>query len=194
MNEHREIIFRTERLFASRWEPGDAVHALEIYGDPEVTRYIGGKPEADIDSMRVRLEALIERNERLGPQMGSFPVFDRATGQLLGSALIKPLPDTSGELTDDIEIGWHLRRSAWRQGYASEFGRKLLSIGFDDLNLPVLHAVVDRQNPASARVAERLGMRFLGLTCRYYTGEQILHFAMDAGRYRQPTESPGVAG
>jgi RimJ/RimL family protein N-acetyltransferase len=57
------------------------------------------------------------------------------------------------------EIGFIVHPDHHGQGYATEAGRALLGIGFDELKL---HRVIGRaevRNVASARVLEKLGMR-----------------------------------
>ena len=69
-------VFETERLRARPWRLQDAEAAFRLYGDPEVTRHIGGEPEPDLDAMRARLALIIERTTAFGGGLGSFPAFD----------------------------------------------------------------------------------------------------------------------
>ena len=172
------IVFETERTFASHWATANVAETFEIYSDAEVTRWTYGTPEPSLESMQEKIAYFIERNTKFQAGMGSFPVYQKESGQLIGNAMIKLLPDTKGNFTEDIEIGWHLRRSVWGQGYATEFGRKLIEIGFNELGLSKLHAVVGLENVGSARVAERLGMKDIGQTTDYYHGEPIMHFVL----------------
>lgn len=72
------------------------------------------------------------------------------------------------EFVDAYEVGWHLRKAAWGNGYATEIGKALLDYGFNVLNLPVLYAAIAPGNVASVRVAQKLGMAHLDQTVRYY--------------------------
>ena len=80
----------------------------------------------------------------------------------------------SGELIGDLVLFWHSREHRAGEvgyvfapehtgkGYATEAVRELLRIGFDPDNGLGLHRItarLDARNTASARVAERLGMR-----------------------------------
>ncbi len=85
----------------------------------------------------------------------------------------------------DYEVGWHLRRSAWGKGYATEAGRAALNYGFTVLGLPIIYAVTHPQNYASMRVAQRLGMTHRGRTNRYYDMELDL-FEQSNPYERQP--------
>ncbi len=175
------VLFETERLFARRWDPDrDAEPAFEMYGDPEVTRYIGGSAEPDVEALRERMRAIRARDARFGDALGAFALFERGSERLAGAGLLKPLPANAGpdyRYTDDIEVGWHLPRRSWGEGYASEAGRALLARGFAMLDLDRIHAVVDSENPRSMAVARRIGLSHLGKTDRYY-GQPLEHFAI----------------
>ncbi|MBX2800362.1 MAG: GNAT family N-acetyltransferase [Myxococcales bacterium] len=163
----------TQRLRLRRWRLDDAQAAWPIYGDPEVTRYIGGHTARDVDEVREQLARRIARTEDLDRGLGSWAVL--LGDQLVGCGLLKPLPDAQRDPTSDIEVGWHLGRAHWGNGYASEVGAALLVHGFDTLRLPEIHAVVEPPNTASMRVAQRIGMAHLGRTQAYY-GIELEHF------------------
>lgn len=168
----------TPRLRLRPWTLHDAEAALVIYGDPEVSRYLNGRAIADLDAMRAQLERWIERNQIVPEGQGAFAALDH-DGVVVGTGLLKPLPDAHGALTDDVEVGWHLARARWGQGYATEIGRCLIQHGLGALGLPAIHAVVDAPNVASMRVAHRLGMQHLGTTEAYY-GVALEHFRIRA--------------
>lgn len=179
-------MFQTERLDARPWNPvAHAAGALVMYGDPEVVRYLGGKLIADEAAQRAELERIAGLIAGLDPGQGSWPLFERATGELVGTALLKPLPasGTNRAPSGNIEIGWHLARKHWKRGFATEAGRALLHRGFETLGLPTLHAVVEPPNTASQAVARRLGMRATGRTDRYYD-LSLEHFELTADEWR----------
>ena len=151
-----------------RWGLELAEPAFEIYGDPDVTQWIGGVTERSLESMRTRIDALIERNKKWPDHWGSWPTFSKATRQLVGTMLMKPLPDAEGNFTPDIEIGWHLGKANWGNGFATEGGRKMIEIAFDELGLKELSAVTGLDNVRSQKVAKRLGLKHIGQTDAYY--------------------------
>lgn len=156
--------FHTPRLSLEPWSLDHAAEAATIYGDPEVMRYIGdGKVFDTPGAMRARLTEVLQRNERWKGQMGSWPFREKETGTLVGAVLLKPIPDH-----EEIEVGWHLARQAWGNGYATEAGRAAIDYGFNTLLLEEIWAVVDLENERSKNVCRRLGMTHLGQTDRYY--------------------------
>ena len=60
--------------------------------------------------------------------------------------------------TLEVEIGWALSIYHRGQGYATEAAQALIDYGFQTLNLARIVAFTERDNPASIRVMERLGM------------------------------------
>lgn len=166
------MIFETERLVARPWTMSDLESAFNIYGDPVVGRFIGGHV-ADIDAQRERLALYISRTENWSPRgMGGWALELKGCDVIVGSALLKPIPFSAdynpAPEEEDIEVGWHLAQEHWGYGYASEAAAGALTHGFDKLGLERIVAVVNPENERSLRVAERLGMRRLPDTNRYY--------------------------
>ena len=182
MNDHLPI-FETTRLIGRTWATELAADALEIYGDPDVTRFIGGQTIPNVEEMVVKINEIIKKYRSLPQGMGSFAVHLKTTGSLVGTAMIKPMPNPNGEFTTDIEVGWHLGKRQCGKGYATEWGQKLIEIGFNQFKLDQIHAVVDPGNEKSKKVAVRLGMRHLGLTREYYEGKPIDHYMMTRDEY-----------
>lgn len=166
------MIFETERLGARPWRMEDLEDAFNIYGDPAVGRFIGGHV-ADIDAQRERLAMYISRTENWAPRgMGGWALELKGCDVIVGSALLKPIPfsaDAEREADEeDIEVGWHLAQEHWGYGYATEAALGAIEHGFKSLGLARIVAVVNPENERSLRVAERLGMRRLPDTNRYY--------------------------
>ncbi|MBX3184492.1 MAG: GNAT family N-acetyltransferase [Polyangiaceae bacterium] len=171
--------FETARLIARPWRSDDVEAAFALYGDPEVVRYLGTEPIPSLTQMGLQLEAMMARSGAASRGLGVYAAEERATGEVVGTLLIKQLPDAEGALTSDIEIGWHLKRSHWGQGLATEGGRGLLDYGFHVLGLDLLHAVLEPENLRSLAVAERLGMQRRGQTKRFYRGLLVEWLSLD---------------
>lgn len=155
--------FQTERLIARPWQIEDAEAALSLYGDPEVVRYLGSmKPMVDVTEVRAYLEKVLNRYGP-DPTYGMWALVEKDSGEIVGSTLLKPLPEH-----EEIEVGWHLARRHWGKGYATESAKGALDYGFNDLGLDTIYAVVFAENERSLNVARRLGMKPLGKTSEYY--------------------------
>ncbi|MFN0184925.1 MAG: GNAT family N-acetyltransferase [Aquabacterium sp.] len=147
----------------------DGLHAMNQL--PEVMRYISGQPET-----REQTAAGIARVQRCWTAWGIswWAFIDPASGRVAGAGCIQyarqqaDLPaDLSTLKSNPLEIGWRLHPDYWRQGLASEAASRMAGFAFDDLAAPELIAVRDIDNAASARVMDRLGMRYRGIETWY---------------------------
>ncbi len=145
-----------------------------LYGDEEVTRFLGAAKASgnSADSSIAATEQRLVRYAACEGGRGIMALLRKDDHALVGTVLLKRLPNQDFEPTSDWEVGWHLRRSAWGAGYASEAGAAALDYGLNTLSLPQIFAVVDSANIASRKVVVRLGMIYLGQTDRYY-GETL---------------------
>src|SRR5205823_5899186 len=64
-------------------------------------------------------------------------------------------------LPDEPELGYRLRKSSWGKGYATEGSRALIRKGFTDLGVRRVYACAMAVNPASRRVMEKSGLRYV---------------------------------
>ena len=164
-------LFKTQRLIIRRWIPKiDAEQVFQIYGDAEVMRFIGtGKTEASIETQRRSLEAAIERYKQSNnTTTGAWAIVEKESKIVVGTILLKQLPDINRQPTEDYEVGWHLRKASWSKVYASEAASG------------IIYAVVKPENHASVKVTQRLCMTPLGITNRYYDGVELLLFKIDS--------------
>jgi [ribosomal protein S5]-alanine N-acetyltransferase len=151
-------IFESERLLVRPWTLDDAEEAFAIYGDAEVSTFISlTGPESSLEAQRESLARLIARHEGWDPGYGFWAIVEKASGRIVGSVMLKPLPGHA-----EIDVGWHLGRCAWGHGYATEAGRGAIQYGFDSLGLSRIVAVVNPLNTRSLAVCRRLGMKHEG--------------------------------
>jgi ribosomal-protein-alanine N-acetyltransferase len=174
------IIFETQRLIARYWEPDkDAEQAFRIYSHPEVTRFIRARKDipANVDEQRAVLADKCEEYCRFNDGTGAWALEEKETGTVVGSVIVKWLPDADRVPTTDMEIGWHLGRQHWGKGFATEAGKRAAQYALETLGQSVIYAVVKPANSRSVRVTQRLGMQPIGTTNKYY-GVELLLFEM----------------
>ncbi|MEH2178209.1 GNAT family N-acetyltransferase [Nostoc sp.] len=189
-------LLETERLIVRSWIPErDAEQAFVVmYSDSEVTRFL--RHASRVTSIDLQRQRLIENSERMHQRnngTGSWAIVEKQTTTIVGTILLLQLPDKDGLPTLDYEVGWHLRRVSWGKGYATEAGQVMLNYGFSVLNLPVIYAVVKPENHASIRVTQRLGMKPIGTTNKYY-GIELLLFQLDAPEEWKGSREQGEQG
>ncbi|MBO3737634.1 GNAT family N-acetyltransferase [Actinoplanes flavus] len=156
------------RLLLREWEEKDIDFLLDMYSRWEVARYLGSAPRA-LSGHDDAVATLTRWRARQDDVHTIWAIQDRATGHLLGTALLVPLLGSGEKLapTDETEIGWHLHPDAWGKGYATEAATAVMAYATRSGVSPVL-AVTWPENTASQAVCQRLGMRHLGQTDRYY--------------------------
>ncbi len=142
----------TDRLLIRPFVPdADCEQMLGIYDDREVMHFIPGGALAGVAAVRSNLERYANTQRRLG--FSSWAVVARESELLIGDVgfgIFEP--------TGDIELGYTLGRQYWGRGYATEAARACLTTALAHLAPPRIIAVVDEQNDASRRVAQRIGM------------------------------------
>lgn len=77
-----------------------------------------------------------------------------------GGALIGGVGLGAGR--DAAELGYWIGCTHWDQGYASEAAAEILRIGFEALNLSMVHGNVVPKNGASSHIMAKLGMTAVG--------------------------------
>ena len=122
-----------------------------VYCDADVMRYVVSGRMLDSDHVRRKLVAYRRYAEAHG--FSFYAVAVRETGAVIGDVGFGVLQQTG-----DVEIGWTLAKSAWGRGYATEAAAATLAAGLEHLDVARIVAAVDRDNPRSLRVAEKLGM------------------------------------
>jgi [ribosomal protein S5]-alanine N-acetyltransferase len=138
----------------------DSVH--EFGADEEVTRFMDWGPN-DAAATRAFLERVVED----GAQGLEFAVVECHTGRLIGSCGIH----AGGR--SRAEIGYCLEKRAWGRGLGTEVAAALVRFGFDELRLHRIQARCDPMNMASARILEKVGMKYEGRLreCVWVRGE-----------------------
>lgn len=147
--------FTTDRLHIRPWLQSDRAALARLTGDAEMMRYLSnGEPWSDvrIDELAARIEAHLARH---GISFGALE--RRDSGEVIGLAGLQQLD------SGDFELGWWIWKDYWGQGLAMEGTQPFIEHARDQLGLSRLFAVIDPDNLASRRVAEKLGMVFEGI-------------------------------
>jgi ribosomal-protein-alanine N-acetyltransferase len=147
-------VLTTERLALRHLTHDDAEFILELVNEPAFIQNIGDKGVRSIGDARDYIEnGPIASYTRLG--FGLYRVELKATGVPIGMC---GLVRRAG--LEDVDIGYALLERFWGQGYAYEAAQAVMDYGRTVLGLPRIVAVIAPDNRASARVLEKLGLRF----------------------------------
>lgn len=161
------IILETKRLVLRHQVIEDLDALWALYCNPETTKHIPDAP-------RSRAEAQEELEWRMNghprrPELGLWATIHKETGKFIGRCGLLPW---TIEGQDEVEIAYLLDKTFWKQGLGTETAQAILQYGFEQLNLSRLICMIDLENAASQRVAERIGMIF-EKTVDGYGGDNI---------------------
>lgn len=133
----------------------DAVHAL--ISNIDVVRYML-LPVCSREDSQKFLSDSIEESPSEAWRSVVRAVIHPAAGEMVGLCGIVNLRGAS-----DGEIWYLVSPAWWSKGIATESAKAGLAMGFEEVGLHRIWATCLPENPASARVLEKLGMRREGL-------------------------------
>ena len=147
----------TARLVLRQRTHEDFPAYAAMWADPTVVRHLGGTP--------LSREAAWTKFARMEgfwalDGFGFFIIEDKATGRFLGEAGVAHFRRDLDPPRDlGPECGWALVPAAHGRGYASEATAAAIAWAAARIGGAKLSALVNVENRASARVAERCGFR-----------------------------------
>lgn len=142
-------VLETQRLRLRMLLESDFPEYEAIHTDPEVTRFTTRTHMDRIDAWR-HLAMIVGHWQLRG--FGMWGVFERDSGRLVGRVgFYQPAG------WPDFELGWTMGRASWGKGYAPEAARACIDYAFDVMKRDHLISLIDPENVASIRVAEKVG-------------------------------------
>jgi RimJ/RimL family protein N-acetyltransferase len=145
----------SERLIMRGHLVEDLDECADMWGDPDVTRYISGRPFSRED-VWIKLQRHVGHWQLKG--FGFWVVSDKASGRFVGEVGFADfkrdiVPPTEGT----PEVGWVLAPSAHGKGLATEAARAAL--GWLEARFGALRTVclISPANTPSIRVAQKCG-------------------------------------
>jgi RimJ/RimL family protein N-acetyltransferase len=159
---------RTPRLLLRPVRPSDAEPLSRWRSDPGVAQYQNWLAPYPLDRAREMVGRMVAMDGPANDEWWMLTIAD---------------PDDTvawGELVMHLswagrtaEIGYTLSPDVWGNGYASEAATALVEYLFATLGVTRVEGMLHPENPASAMVLERVGMRFEGHTrSSFWVGDQ----------------------
>lgn len=145
-------ILETARIRLRHYRHDDLDDLTAMFADEETMRYYP-RPKTRDEAL-----AWIEWNLRLYDEhgFGLWVMESTSTSEFVGDCGLTP---QTVEGVPDTEVGWHTKKEFWNQGFATEAALACRDLGFDSFRLARLISIIDPENIASRRVAEKIGMR-----------------------------------
>lgn len=149
------IILETKKLILRHLVPNDLDRLFALYSDAEVRRYI---PEGTLtyEETKEELEWFLNGHPE-HPELGLWATIHKESNRFIGRCGLLPwMIDQRPE----VEVAYMLAKEYWGQGLGTEAASAILDYGFQQLQLPRLICLIDRENSASIKVALNIGMTF----------------------------------
>ena len=146
-----KVLLETERMVLRPLETADIENLLGIFSDREAMRYYPRTKD------RREAEGWVRWNRE------SY----RRNGYGLWAAILKDSGEFAGQCglvgqevegKNEVEIGYMFLKKLWERGLATEAARACRDHGFDVLGYGRLVSLIDPENLASRRVAEKVGI------------------------------------
>ncbi len=166
----------TERLILRLPVADDAEPFLEIHQDPEVIarkQVTLTSPPGGIALGARNVDRMLRHWDIRG--YGQWAVVERATARVIGCVgFLKPE-------NADVELGWIIRRSRWGNGFATEAARASIEWAWRTGRIDYVMSLIGRDNPASVRVATKIGQCLEGEGICPSSGENVLIYGIRKG-------------
>ena len=146
------VILETDRLVLREFSLDDARSFFDLNNDPDVIRYTGDEPFSSVEHAR---QFISDYREYAVHGYGRWACVEKSHGEWIGFCGLR----SEGE---EVDIGFRFHRIHWGKGYATESAQACLDHGFRELQLPSIIGRASKENAASIRVLEKLGMSYEG--------------------------------
>jgi len=146
-------ILETKRLLLRHLVIDDLDELFVLYNDPEIRRYFPDGVK-DYEETKEELEWFLNGHPE-HPELGLWATIHKETGKFIGRCGLLPW-EIDGKL--EIEVAYLLGKEFWNQGLATEAAKGILAYAFNTLNLSRIICLMDPDNIASQRVAQKIGM------------------------------------
>jgi [ribosomal protein S5]-alanine N-acetyltransferase len=146
----------TRRLLLREMTEGDADSLLALNQNPKVMRYIQGEPP-----LTTREQALEVLRERVLPQyahgLGRWACIEKISGEFIGWCGVKHVPEDG-----EYDLGYRFFEQHWGRGFATEAADAVCGFARNHLRGKRVVGKAMRDNRASRRVLEKIGLVFEG--------------------------------
>ena len=148
-------ILETERLILRHLEDHDLNDLFALYHDPTIRRYY---PEGTLSLAETRAELnWFKQGHPQYPALGLWATVLKSNGAFIGRCGLLPW-ELDGR--EEVEVAYMIDKRLWGQGLGTEAACGVRDYGFHTLKLTRLICLIDAENIASQRVAEKIGMHF----------------------------------
>lgn len=150
----KEFFLKTARLGFSVWNEKDLFDASELWGNPQVTRYITANGKMTKEQVQQRLNKEIDTYNDANIQY--WPIYLIETNENVGCCGLRPY-DSENNI---LEMGVHLKEKYWGLGLAQEACSAVIEYAFKTLKVNAIFAGHNPKNKASSQLLKKLGFKY----------------------------------
>ena len=168
-------VLETERLVLRRLTADDAEFMLGLVNEPSWLRFIGDRGVRTLEeARRYILDGPVDMYERLGFGLYATTLKEDESAPIGICGLVKR------DGLEDVDIGFALLPGFWGKGYAYEAASAVMAWAKSVVGLNRIVAITSIDNESSARLLEKIGLRFERMVRLKEGGEEVRLFAWDA--------------
>lgn len=130
----------------------DAKDLYTLNLDKEVLKFTGDRP---FENLQTAIDFLINYDQYEKYGVGRLAVIDKKTSKFLGWCGLR-----YSENKNEYDIGFRFYKKYWNKGLATETAKKCLDFGFDECKIEKIVGRAMKENIASIKVLEKIGMTF----------------------------------
>ena len=156
----------TPRLLIREFVLDDGADVHAYAGEAETVRYMDWGPNT-LEQTQEFMQRKMASQRMLPRAEYELAVVLKETNRVIGGVGLR----VSRPQHFAGDMGYVFNPNHWGHGYCTEAAGALLAFGLGELNLHRIYATCDPENRASARVMEKIGMKYEGLL-RDYTWEK----------------------
>ena len=163
---HKE--FQTERLLIRPTLEPDAELIYQLMNTPKFIKYVGDRAIDSIGAAENYIRTkMLPQLQLLG--YSNYTLILKSDGQKIGTCGLY-----NREAIDGIDIGFALLPQFESLGYAYEASLRLLNAAFEEFDINEIKGITTKDNYASQRLLEKLGLKLNGTTELPNDDEELL--------------------
>ena len=167
MNKNR---FETERLILVPSSVEDAELVLKSMNTNEFIDFVGDRNVRTIEDAETYIkEKHLPQIEKLG--YGNFTIIEKKNGSKIGGVGL-----FHREGLDVVDIGFSFLPEFYGKGFGYEAASRILKAGFEDFGLKAVSAITVKENIASQKLIEKLGLKFKKIARIPNDPEDLLYY------------------
>jgi len=167
-----KALIETDRLWLREITLDDKAEMFRLHSNADVQEYTGEPLVESMEEMEQAIQTRVFDYEKYG--YGRWATFLKNGNQFIGWAGLAYLPEF-----DEIDLGYRFLPKFWEMGFATEASHAILKYGFEKLELERIIAIAMKDNKASIRVMEKVGMEFEKFAPYEPGGEDVVWYCSD---------------